>query len=189
MTPTSRAALSRRLLAVVVIATLVLGVIALVGSGRLRLDTASAGEPPLEAPTGADPTLTGLDAGLAKRFSGAREAASAAGVPLIVTSGARSAAEQQRLFDEAVSEHGSAEAATRWVLPPDRSAHVHGLAVDVGPAEGWRWLGEHGTEHGLCQVYENEPWHFEPFVEPGGTCPALVPDASHAVDSSRGATR
>jgi zinc D-Ala-D-Ala carboxypeptidase len=23
------------------------------------------------------------------------------------------------------------------------------------------WLSEHGAEHGLCQIYGNEPWHYE----------------------------
>jgi len=176
MPPSSRATFARRLLAVVVAAALALAVIALLGADRLGFGTASAGE--RQTPAAQEAALVGLDATLAARVSAAREAAAAAGVPLVVTSGARSVAEQQQLFDDAVAEHGSAEAATRWVLPPDRSAHVHGLAVDVGPAEGWRWLGEQGAAHGLCQVYENEPWHFEPLTEPGGTCPALVPDAS-----------
>ncbi|QDB79530.1 peptidase M15 [Georgenia wutianyii] len=179
MAPTSRATLARRLTALVVAAVLTLAVLTLVGADRLGLGAASAGE--VQSPAALEAALVGVDATFADRVSAAHEAAAAAGVPLAITSGARSVAEQQRLFDEGVAEHGSAEAASRWVLPPDRSAHVLGKAVDVGPAEGWRWLGEHGAEQGLCQVYENEPWHFEPLVEPGGTCPGLEPDASHTV--------
>ena len=94
----------------------------------------------------------------------ARQDAAAAGVELRITSGWRSAREQQRLVDEAITRFGSAEAAHRWVLPPERSAHVAGLAIDVGPAAGARWLEERGSAYGLCRVYLNEPWHFEPLV-------------------------
>ena len=72
---------------------------------------------------------------------------------------------------------GEAEA-HRFVAPVDVSAHVRGLAVDVGPADAATWLRHHGWRYGLCQVYANEPWHFEPTADPGGTCPALEPDAS-----------
>ncbi|WP_269205274.1 D-alanyl-D-alanine carboxypeptidase family protein [Motilibacter aurantiacus] len=92
-----------------------------------------------------------------------------------MTSGWRSARHQRRLFDRAVAQYGSREAASRWVLPPDDSAHVRGQAVDVGPAEGMAWLEERGAAYGLCRRYANEPWHFEPLTEPGGTCPALEP--------------
>ena len=44
---------------------------------------------------------------------------------------------------------------------PKTSAHVAGEAVDLGPAEATSWLSEHGADHGLCQIYRNEPWHFE----------------------------
>jgi zinc D-Ala-D-Ala carboxypeptidase len=35
-------------------------------------------------------------------------------------------------------------------------------AVDVGPSEATAWLSAHGTAYGLCQIYGNEPWHYEP---------------------------
>ena len=57
-------------------------------------------------------------------------------------------------------------------------AAAEGDGVDVGPADGAAWLGEHGARWGLCQVYANEPWHFEALVEPGGTCPDLLTDVS-----------
>ena len=41
------------------------------------------------------------------------------------------------------------------------SPHVSGDAVDIGYAAAAAWLSEHGAEYGLCQIYENEPWHFE----------------------------
>lgn len=177
MNPMSRATLVGRLAAVVVAAVLVLAVL---GAGHLGLFERAAAREMEDQPPLAAPDSAGLDPELAARFSAAQDAAAAAGRALRVTSGARTAEEQQRLFDEAVAEHGSVEAATRWVLPPERSAHVHGLAIDVGPAEGWEWLADHGAAFGLCRLYANEPWHFEPLVEPGGTCPGLVPDASVA---------
>ena len=100
------------------------------------------------------------------------------GVRLRVTSGWRSRAHQERLFEEAVQKYGSAEEAGRWVASPDSSAHVTGDAVDIGPTDGAIWMGEHGTDYGLCQTYANEIWHFELLTEPGGTCPEMLSDGS-----------
>ena len=44
---------------------------------------------------------------------------------------------------------------------PNTSAHVSGDAVDIGPFDATAWLSEHGAEYGLCQIYSNEPWHYE----------------------------
>ena len=44
---------------------------------------------------------------------------------------------------------------------PDTSAHVSGDAVDIGPSDAAAWLSEHGAAYGLCQIYGNEPWHYE----------------------------
>jgi hypothetical protein len=38
---------------------------------------------------------------------------------------------------------------------------VSGDAVDVAPDEASAWLSEHGAEYGLCQIWGNEPWHYE----------------------------
>jgi hypothetical protein len=43
---------------------------------------------------------------------------------------------------------------------------------------GASWLEANGATFGLCRVYENEWWHFEPLTAPGGICPPLLPDAS-----------
>ncbi|MCU1676701.1 MAG: peptidase and DD-carboxypeptidase VanY/endolysin [Frankiales bacterium] len=103
-------------------------------------------------------------------------AAAADGVELRVTSGWRSKDHQQRLYDEAIAKYGSPEAARMWVLPPDESAHVDGAAVDVGPAEGARWLEANGEQFGLCRRYANESWHFERLAGARGSrCPALEP--------------
>ncbi len=81
------------------------------------------------------------------------------GVELVVDSGWRSPAYQERLLREAVSKYGSEAEARRWVATPDTSAHVSGDAVDIGPSAAAAWLSEHGAAYGLCRVYGNEPWH------------------------------
>lgn len=78
-----------------------------------------------------------------------------------LTSGYRDAAEQHRIFTEEVRRTGSVSAARRRVLPPEESRHVRGLALDVRPTEGARWLEQHGGQYGLYRVYDNEWWHFE----------------------------
>jgi zinc D-Ala-D-Ala carboxypeptidase len=83
------------------------------------------------------------------------------GVQFYVNSGWRSPEYQNQLLREAVSEYGSEEEAARWVATPDRSAHVSGNAVDIGQFDAMAWVSEHGAEYGLCQIYGNEPWHYE----------------------------
>lgn len=78
-----------------------------------------------------------------------------------LTSGYRDAAEQHRIFIAEVRRAGSVAAARRRVLPPEESSHVRGLALDVRPTEGARWLEQHGGRYGLYRVYDNEWWHFE----------------------------
>lgn len=108
----------------------------------------------------------------------ATAAAAADGVELRVASGWRSRARQAELYAGAVEKYGSPEAARQWVLPPGESEHVRGAAVDVGPAEGARWLEEHGVGFGLCRRYDNEPWHFERLAAAvGSACPAREPHA------------
>lgn len=123
------------------------------------------------------PAVTELDPDLLAALQDAAAEADAAGVGLRINSGWRSRAYQQWLLDEAVAEYGSYEEARRWVATPEVSHHISGDAVDVGPPDAAAWLESHGSRWGLCRVYANEPWHFE-LVGTGGTCPALVADAS-----------
>jgi LAS superfamily LD-carboxypeptidase LdcB len=101
-----------------------------------------------------------LDPDLQSALRRAAADASQAGVELRVDSGRRSPEHQARLLREAIAKYGSAEEAARWVATPERSAHVSGDAVDLAPA-GAAWLSEHGAAYGLCQIYGNEPWHYE----------------------------
>ncbi|MFE3443079.1 M15 family metallopeptidase [Nocardia sp. NPDC059180] len=120
----------------------------------------------------------GLNPLLALAYNMAADEAHASGVPLSITSGYRTHAEQQALWDDGVRTHGSPAEARRWVLPPNESTHVTGHAVDVGPIEGARWLEVNGNRWGLCRTFDNEWWHFELATVPGLPCPPRVPDAS-----------
>ena len=122
------------------------------------------------------PAVARLDPALADALRRAARAA-APEVDLRVNSGWRSAAYQEQLLRDAVAEHGSPEEAARWVATPQTSAHVSGDAVDVGPASAAQWLAAHGARYGLCQVYDNEPWHVElrPEAVDRG-CPARYAD-------------
>lgn len=128
------------------------------------------------------PAATALDPRLERAVDRAIAAAGDEGVELRVTSGLRSVDEQRTLWNAALDEYGGPFEASRWVLPPEHSEHVQGRAVDVGPAGGAQWLAENGTRWGLCQVFANEPWHFERLTKKNGTCPELLPDASHLLD-------
>ena len=83
----------------------------------------------------------------------------------------------ERLLDEAVNTYGSLEEARRLVSTPDKSAHVTGEAIDIGPTDAADWLIRHGADYGLCQTYANEMWHFELSTTPGGQCPVPRSDA------------
>ncbi|MBM7809458.1 M15 family metallopeptidase [Saccharothrix algeriensis] len=125
------------------------------------------------------PGVANLGAGLLRALRAAAADAAEDGVGFHVNSGWRSPRYQERLLRRAVAEHGSAEEAARWVATADTSAHVAGNAVDIGRSDARAWLSEHGARYGLCQVYRNEPWHFElrpEAVERG--CPAMYADPS-----------
>jgi zinc D-Ala-D-Ala carboxypeptidase len=102
------------------------------------------------------------------------------GVEFFVDSGWRSPAYQEHLLQEAVSKYGSEEEAARWVATPQTSPHVSGDAVDIGPSDATAWLSEHHAQYGLCQIYANEPWHYE--LRPEATdqgCPPMYADPTH----------
>lgn len=128
------------------------------------------------------PAATALDQKLERAIDRAIAAAADDGVQLRATSGLRSVDEQRVLWRDALDQHGGPQEAARWVLPPELSAHVQGLAVDVGPVDGAAWLAANGSRWGLCQVFANEPWHFERLTTKNGTCPEQLPDPSHLLD-------
>jgi len=126
------------------------------------------------------PGVANLDPELLRALRQAATDAADEGIDFFVDSGWRSPEYQNQLLREAVSEYGSAEEAARWVATAETSAHVWGDAVDLGPLDATAWLSQHGAEYGLCQIYSNEPWHYElrPEAFDQG-CPPVYADPTH----------
>jgi hypothetical protein len=126
------------------------------------------------------PGVANLDSALLGALRQAATDAAAGGVEFVVDSGWRSPAYQEQLLDEAVLKYGSEAEAARWVATPNTSAHVSGDAVDIGPSAAAAWLSEHGAAYGLCQIYGNEPWHYELRPEAiAHGCPPVYSDPTH----------
>src|SRR5918993_2232557 len=122
------------------------------------------------------PGVANLDPDLLRAVRTAASDAAHDGIEFSVTSGWRSREYQDQLLGDAVSRYGSVKEAARWVATAETSAHVSGEAIDLA-ADATAWLSEHGAGYGLCQVYANEPWHYElrpRAVERG--CPAMYAD-------------
>ncbi|HET7034645.1 MAG TPA: D-alanyl-D-alanine carboxypeptidase family protein [Thermomicrobiaceae bacterium] len=126
------------------------------------------------------PAVANLNPALLGALRQAATDAAGDGVEFVVTSGWRSPRYQEQLFREAIAKYGSAKEAARWVDTPNTSAHVSGDAVDIGPSGAMAWLSEHGAKYGLCQIYRNEPWHYElrPEAADHG-CPPMYADPTH----------
>jgi zinc D-Ala-D-Ala carboxypeptidase len=126
------------------------------------------------------PGVANLDPDLLGALRQAATDAADDGVEFVVTSGWRSPEYQEQLLHDAISKYGSVKEAARWVATPNKSAHVSGDAVDIEPFDATAWLSEHGAEYGLCQIYSNEPWHYElrPEASDHG-CPPMYADPTH----------
>ncbi len=107
------------------------------------------------------PAVANLDPDLLRALRDAARRAALDGITFHVNSGWRSPEYQDQLLRRAVAEYGSEDAAARWVATAATSPHVSGDAVDIGHSDATAWLSRHGAEHGLCQIYRNEPWHYE----------------------------
>ncbi len=126
------------------------------------------------------PAVGNLDPDLRQALREAATDAAEDRVKFYVNSGWRSPEYQNQLLRDAVSEYGSKKEAARWVATADTSPHVSGDAVDLGHSDATAWLSEHGAKYGLCQIYRNEPWHYE--LRPRATdhgCPAMYADPTH----------
>jgi hypothetical protein len=126
-----------------------------------------------------------IDKQLMNRFKAAQAAAKKDGQSIYIASGFRSLSRQTTLFAQAIKKYGTAAEASKWVAPPLVSHHQWGVAIDVNYPDdpvGAGWLEINGSKFGLCRVFKNEWWHFEPVIAPGWKCPALVPDATFSVD-------
>jgi len=126
------------------------------------------------------PGVANLDPALLGALRQAATDAADDGVKCYVTSGWRSPKYQNQLLREAISTYGSEAEAARWVATADTSPHVSGAAVDIGHVDATAWLSKHGTAYGLCQIYHNEPWHYElrPEAIDHG-CPPMYADPTH----------
>ncbi len=123
------------------------------------------------------PAVANLDPRLLRALRHAARDAAKDGIEMVVNSGWRSRQYQKQLLRDAVAKYGSEKEAVRWVASPDRSSHVSGDAVDIGPSRATVWLSRHGAEYGLCRIYRNEPWHYELRPEAiAGGCPYTYAD-------------
>ena len=142
---------------------------------------------------------TSLDPALQRAVDEATADAALDGITLEITSGVRTREYQQQLLDEAIETYGSERIARRYVNTPDRSTHVTGKAVDIGPTDAAYWLARHGARYGLCRdlrerdlalrTRDRARWHVSPAVagrEPSvvGTRPFVAPQPP-SVDSPR----
>lgn len=122
------------------------------------------------------PGIANIDPDLLGAVRAAADEAARHGIVFEVASGWRSPEYQSRLLREAIATYGPEEAG-RWVATPETSAHVSGDAIDLGPSDALSWLSQHGAGYGLCQVYANEPWHYELRADAVGRgCPAAYGD-------------
>jgi hypothetical protein len=166
--PTTRSALKPLAVGLLVVAAII-GT--LVGRTVSSPNTSSSGGTTIEAdgslPDGATvfddqyPGVANLDPDLLQALREAATDAADDGVRFYVNSGWRSPEYQNQLLREAVTKYGSEEEAARWVATADKSPHVSGHAVDIGRSNATAWLSKHGAAYGLCQIYRNEPWHYE----------------------------
>ena len=126
------------------------------------------------------PGVANIDPALLGALRQAATDAADDGVEFFVNSGWRSPEYQEQLLRGAVSKYGSEKKAARWVGTPTTSAHVSGEAVDIGPFGATAWLSKHGAKYGLCQIYTNEPWHYELRPDaPDHRCPRMYADPTH----------
>jgi hypothetical protein len=126
------------------------------------------------------PAVANLDPRLVHALRRAATDAARDGVELYINSGWRSPRYQEQLLRKAISKYGSEKEAARWVGTPTTSAHVLGDAVDIGPFVATAWLSRYGAVYGLCQIYGNEPWHYE--LRPDAVdhgCPPMYADPTH----------
>ncbi len=123
--------------------------------------------------TGLNPAFT--DA-LTAMFTGAPPEIQAA---LRISSAYRSPELQAKLYEDAVAKYGSPEAARKWVAPPGRSQHNHGMAVDLrylNPT-AQEWVHANADNYGLTFPMSHEPWHVELAGARSGAQPGPVANA------------
>jgi len=106
---------------------------------------------------------------------------------LSTKSGYRSPERQAQLWQSALQKYGSPEAARKWVAPPGRSNHNHGLAADLGFSgpDAIKWAHENAPKFGLGFPLSNENWHVElAGIRGGQGAPAASPIQAAAPGAS-----
>ena len=103
-----------------------------------------------------------LRADAAAKFQAMVHAAAAAGIHLSATSGFRSMAQQQALYDGYIHHRPGFNKAAR----PGFSNHQNGIAMDIGGVGGYstaayHWLSAHAAAYGFKNDVSGEPWHFD----------------------------
>lgn len=84
----------------------------------------------------------------------------ASGGRLWIISGYRSTEEQTQLWNTALSQYGSEDAARQWVAPPGHSNHEKGIAADLGG--DIELAHQLAPQFGLYFPMDWENWHIEP---------------------------
>jgi hypothetical protein len=105
----------------------------------------------------------GMRPDVAGAFDRMAAAAAQAGIPLTVTSGFRSDAEQAALF--------AAHPDPTWVAPPGHSLHRCATELDLGSESAYGWLAANAGRFGFVQRYSWEPWHYG-FAQDPAPCSA-----------------
>jgi hypothetical protein len=96
-------------------------------------------------------------------FADALQQMIAARPGISINSGYRSPERQAELYAQAIQKYGSEQAARRWVAPPGKSRHNHGIAADLAFATDAdrQWAHENAAQFGLNFRMGHEPWHIE----------------------------
>jgi Transglycosylase SLT domain/D-alanyl-D-alanine carboxypeptidase len=129
------------------------------GSGSMPATASGGGySGPLVYRTG-----EGMRPDVAAAFDRMANAASHAGLTLVVNSGFRSDAEQAALF--------AAHPDPTWVAPPGHSLHRCATELDLGPESAYGWLAANASKFGFVQRYSWEAWHYG-FDRPPAPCSA-----------------
>jgi len=124
------------------------------------------------------PAIARLNPDLRDAMRAAEAEAASDGLSFRVMSGWRSVEYQEWLLEDAIELYASEEVARQYVASPDRSTHVTGDGIDIGPIDAQFWLMTNGSRYGICQTYANERWHYELAADPGGVCPEMKSDAA-----------
>lgn len=89
------------------------------------------------------------------------------GIKVKVSSSYRSVEHQRDLWNKALKKYGSVKAARKWVAPPGKSNHNHGVALDVSMYKNGKKISQREFDNVIAQAGFYRPmswegWHIEP---------------------------